>query len=498
MKRATSTIVILSLLGFTFVGGSSAVADDSYWYGGINLGQSRAKIDDARITSQLLSTGLTTTSIADDNSNIAYKLFGGYKVNKNFSLEAGYFDLGQFGFLATTTPAGTLSGDIKLKGLNFDVVGILPINEKFSAFARLGLNYAQAKDSFTNTGLVGVPANPSPSKSAANYKAGLGVQYNFTESFGLRAEAERYRIDDAVGNKGDINMYSLGLIYRFGKKAPVPVQKAAALPIVAAAPVLVIVPVVVKTQQYCSILDIQFEIKRDEIQREEKEKLSVVGTFMNKYPETTALIEGHTDDVGTSEFNMKLSQSRAESVVNYLIDTLHIAPSRLTAVGYGDTRPIADNSTSEGKQANRRINAVIACATDIADLKVTPARLTMAMFIEFDPLKADIDPKYFDELGKVAYFMQGNPSVTATIEGHANMFTGMGDEKVRVPKEQALEISQLRAQNVVNYLVDKLDVPRARLSTAEFGQSRRVAYGTSLESQQENRRVNIIFNYYSK
>jgi OOP family OmpA-OmpF porin len=338
-----------------------------------------------------------------------------------------------------------------------------------------------------------------------NYKAGLGLQYDFTDSLAMRAEAERYRIDDAVGNKGDINMYSLGLIYRFGKKAvaPVqkaeaPVQKAAALPIVAAAPVMVIVPVVIKTQQYCSILDIQFDIKRDEIQREEKEKLSVVGTFMNKYPDTTAVIEGHTDNVGTNEFNMKLSQSRAESVVNYLVDTLHIAPSRLTAVGYGDTRPIADNSTSEGKQANRRINAVIACATDIADLKVIPARLTMAMAIEFDPLKADIAPKYYDELGKVAYFMKGNPTVTATVEGHANMFTGVGSQKERVSPEQALEISQRRAQNVVNYLVDKLDVPRSRLSTAEFGQSRRIAYGTSLEMQQENRRVNIIFNYAAK
>ena len=58
-----------------------------------------------------------------------------------------------------------------------------------------------------------------------------------------------------------------------------------------------------------------------------------------------------------------------------------------------------------------------------------------------------------------------------------------------------MNISQRRAQNVVNYLVDKLDVPRARLSTAQFGQTRRVDYGTTLEGRQENRRINIIFNY---
>ena len=83
-----------------------------------------------------------------------YKLFGGYKFNKNFALEGGYFDLGKFGFTATTVPAGTLNGNIKLKGLNLDAVGILPIAEKFSAFGRVGLNYAQAKDSFTGTGAV--------------------------------------------------------------------------------------------------------------------------------------------------------------------------------------------------------------------------------------------------------------------------------------------------------------------------------------------------------
>jgi OOP family OmpA-OmpF porin len=67
-----------------------------------------------------------------------------------------------------------------------------------------------------------------------------------------------------------------------------------------------------------------------------------------------------------------------------------------------------------------------------------------------------------------------------------------------ISTELALDISQRRAQNVVNYLVDNLGVPRSRLSTAQFGQVRRVAYGTSLEEQQENRRVNIIFDYNSK
>jgi OOP family OmpA-OmpF porin len=260
---------------------------------------------------------------------------------------------------------------------------------------------------------------------------------------------------------------------------------------VAAAPVQVIVPILVRNQQYCSILDIQFQIKQDAIQGDDKEKLAALGTFMIKYPDTSAVIEGHTDNLGTQEQNIKLSQQRAESVVDYLVGTFHITPARLTAVGYGESRPIADNKTNEGRQANRRINAVIACATDISGFNLAPARMTMAMEMEFNPYKAEIEPMYRDGLREVANFLKANPSVTGTVEGHAGKFVG----KERVTPELAMEISQQRAQNVVNYLVDNLGISRARLTTVAFGQTRRVAYGTTLDEQQENRRVNIIFNY---
>jgi OOP family OmpA-OmpF porin len=59
---------------------------------------------------------------------------------------------------------------------------------------------------------------------------------------------------------------------------------------------------------------------------------------------------------------MDLSQARAESAVNYLVEKFGIDRSRLTAKGYGDTRPVADNATSEGRQQNRRIVANIDCA----------------------------------------------------------------------------------------------------------------------------------------
>jgi OOP family OmpA-OmpF porin len=253
------------------------------------------------------------------------------------------------------------------------------------------------------------------------------------------------------------------------------------------APIPVVVPVVAKTQKYCTILDLTFEINRESIERDDLEQLAVIGTFMAKYPETTVVIEGHTDNVGTEEHNLKLSRERAQSVVDYLVENKHLDRSRLTAVGYGSTRPIADNSTEEGKRQNRRVDAVVACVTDIEGLKVNPARITMAMEIEFDPKSDEVKPEHRDDLARVANFLKANPSVTATVEGH----TGSLDKNA----DEAMKISQRRADNVVTYLVDNFGVARSRLSAEGFGRTRRFAYNTTLEGRQENRRVNIIINY---
>jgi OmpA-OmpF porin, OOP family len=480
LARASGAAGVVAL---AVVASPFAAADDSGWYGGINIGQSRSEIDDMRITSGLLAGGFTIASITDDDLHFGYKVFGGYRFHQYFALEGGYFDLGKFGFTAITAPAGTLSGTIKLKGVNLDAVGILPFTDRFSAFGRFGVSYAEAKDFFAGTGSVNVP-NPNRKERGANYKFGLGLEYDFTEYLGMRVEAERYRINDAVGNKGDVDLVSLGLVYRFGGTTPAPAPAAAPI---AAAPVMIVVPTPARTQQYCSILDIQFEINLYEIQREEKERLAVVGTFLTKYPDTTAVIEGHTDDVGTPENNMKLSQRRAQSVVSYLVETFHIARSRLAAVGYGETRPLADNRTEEGKRRNRRIGAVIACATDIEGLEPITGRITMAMEMEFDTNRADVRPQYREELRKVVNFMTTHPAVTATVEGHTSNQQGT--------PEQAMQLSRRRAESVMNYMVDNFGIARSRLSAVGFGQTRRFAYNTSAEGQQENRRVNIIFNY---
>jgi OOP family OmpA-OmpF porin len=82
---------------------------------------------------------VSAANSSTDQKDTAYKLFGGYQFNRNVALEGGYFNLGHNSFNALTSPAGTLAGESKVQSLNLDLVGTLPISERFSALARIGI-----------------------------------------------------------------------------------------------------------------------------------------------------------------------------------------------------------------------------------------------------------------------------------------------------------------------------------------------------------------------
>ncbi len=218
MQRVAKALRILGFAGFATLGSQSAIATDPGWYVGGNVGQSVAEIDKQGITSGLLDSGLTTISLNSDAHDLGFKVFGGYQFNRYLAVEGGYFNLGKFGFTATTSPPGTLDGTVKLQGANFDVVGTVPVTDTFSAFGRVGVNHAESDGSFTGTGAVTV-LDSNPGDWDTSYKFGFGLQYDFTEYFSIRAEAERYRINDNIGNDGDVDLFSAGMMYRFGGSA---------------------------------------------------------------------------------------------------------------------------------------------------------------------------------------------------------------------------------------------------------------------------------------
>jgi OOP family OmpA-OmpF porin len=368
--NAARAAVTAGLVGMAAIGSPCVAADDSNWYGGANIGQSRARIDDGRITSGLRAQGLTVTSIVDDDRDVGYKLFGGYQLNKYFALEGGYFDLGNFGYRATTVPAGTLNGNIKLRGLNLDAIGILPVTEKFSAFGRAGVAYAEARDSFSSTGVINV-ANPNPSKRDTNYKFGLGLQYALTEALGMRVEAERYRVNDAIGNKGDVDLFSIGLIYRFGGKTSAPAPRAAAPAIVvaAAAPAPVIVappapprPAVVAPPPVPAKVtfsaDALFDFAKAIVKPAGKQHLDKFAADLRGVKFDVITVTGHTDRIGSHQNNMILSTRRAEAVKAYLVEAADIAAGQITAIGTDGSNPVTKPGECKGDKATKEL---IAC-----------------------------------------------------------------------------------------------------------------------------------------
>ena len=101
-----------------------------------------------------------------------------------------------------------------------------------------------------------------------------------------------------------------------------------------------------------------YDFDSDVVRADAAQNLRTLAKSLAEYPNTDLLIVGHTDAVGTSEYNQTLSQRRAAAAVNYLV-AQGVSPARLQAVGRGETEPIAINDTEAGRQLNRRIEIAI-------------------------------------------------------------------------------------------------------------------------------------------
>ncbi len=103
---------------------------------------------------------------------------------------------------------------------------------------------------------------------------------------------------------------------------------------------------------------IQFEVSSSQLSESSRTNLTQLAETLKKYEDTNILIEGHTDITGTRDYNMGLSEDRAESVASFL-KSLDVAGKRITTEGYGPDQPVGDNDTAAGRQKNRRVEVAI-------------------------------------------------------------------------------------------------------------------------------------------
>jgi len=111
-------------------------------------------------------------------------------------------------------------------------------------------------------------------------------------------------------------------------------------------------------------LQVNFDSNSDVVKPAYFSEIERVAKFLSQYANTSVVIEGHTDTSGAASYNKSLSQRRADAVAKVLVEQFNVAQSRVSAMGYGEERPIADESTREGQLANRRVVAKVSAAVE--------------------------------------------------------------------------------------------------------------------------------------
>jgi outer membrane protein OmpA-like peptidoglycan-associated protein len=111
---------------------------------------------------------------------------------------------------------------------------------------------------------------------------------------------------------------------------------------------------------------VYFDTNKSNLNEASKETLNKLTNIFKEYSDTNILVVGHTDSTGNDEYNMNLSKDRAYSVSNYFT-TNGINPGRITTNWFGETQPIDDNSTAEGRSKNRRVNIAILPSQEMID-----------------------------------------------------------------------------------------------------------------------------------
>lgn len=106
-------------------------------------------------------------------------------------------------------------------------------------------------------------------------------------------------------------------------------------------------------------LDVKFDFDKSVVKEESYSDIKNLADFMKQYPQTTTVVEGHTDSIGTDAYNQGLSERRANAVRDVLVNQYGVGGERVNAVGYGESQPVADNATDAGRAINRRVEAEV-------------------------------------------------------------------------------------------------------------------------------------------
>lgn len=290
-----------------------------------------------------------------DNEDAGGHLAIGFDVNRFLTVEAYGAELGQ----AEAEFLGTAAGNVGYQTYGISALGYLLNSRSGLSLGDDDIDGLFRREGASLYGRVGLghmindPEIVNSNRDYTNHAAfGLGVEYGFSNGFALRSELMTFDTDAKYWN--------IGILKRFGSANGSAAKAALAVPVVTAptapqAPEVqpkAVVPVEPKVFKPIVPPTVYFEFDSYELSGESRDALSGFASAIQQN-DLKIEVQGHSDWIATESYNIKLSERRAEVVADYLVER-GVSPSRLTTIGYGETRPISSNNTAEGRALNRR------------------------------------------------------------------------------------------------------------------------------------------------
>ena len=288
-------------------------------------------------------------SLDCDKDSAAAGLFAGYQFNNNFAFEAAYLKLGEA--KATYLETGVEQTYIgSMHGFEFSALASINLTDDLAAFAKAG--------TFNWFGENKNDEAPHKSYSWAP-TVGTGLSYQITKNWQARVE---YQYFHELGNRtlgsSSSHLTTLGVRYSFSedklppKKMKTIPQKKSTPPKAKQAPKLI--PIAVKPAKILPAHKLSVLFAFDDSGLLTPQALSSVVKQLTQHPQREVILKGYTDAKGSTEYNLKLSKKRVNSIKQYLVSQ-GVEERQITSHYFGEASPLFDNLTAEHRNKNRRV-----------------------------------------------------------------------------------------------------------------------------------------------
>ena len=325
MKK-TAIAIAVALAGFATV--AQAAPKDDTWYTGAKLGWSQYH------DTGFYGNGYTGNDGATHENQLGAGAFLGYQANQYLGFELGYDWLGRMPY-----KGNQVNGAFKAQGVQLAAKLSYPVLDDLDVYTRLGGMVWRANSTQQNGG-----KRISDHDTGVSPLAAVGVEYALTPNWATRLDYQWVNnIGDAqtVGTRPDNAMLSVGVSYRFGQDEVAPVAAPAPAP-------------VVETKRFTLKSDVLFNFGKSTLKAEGQQSLDqLYSQLSNLDPKDgSVVVLGFTDRIGSDAYNQKLSEQRAQSVVDYLVSK-GIPADKISARGMGEANPVTTNTCDnvKGRQA---------------------------------------------------------------------------------------------------------------------------------------------------